>query len=1034
MSAEEHARAPVKVPDEEGRMDPTVKVCAGTACVASGSLEIAEKFREAFNGHPELRVQVDEDCLCGQDVGITGCHGFCAAGPLVKVPRVGVMYCRVTEDDVNEIIETTLAKGELVERLLFKDPRDGTPCRNEHDIPFFRKQMRVALRHCGEVDPEDIDDYVRVGGYGSLERALGMQRADVVDEVKRSGLQGRGGAGFPTGFKWQIVGEAEGTKKYVVCNGDEGDPGAFMDRSLMEGDPHAVLEGMTIAAFAVGARRGFIYVRAEYPLAVARLKVAVRQSRERGYLGSKILGRDFDFDVSIVEGAGAFVCGEETALLRSIQGLRGMPRPRPPYPAQEGLWGRPTLINNVETYANVPVVISDGAEKFSEVGTELSKGTKTFALTGNVNNIGLVEVPMGITLREIVYDIGGGIPKGKRFKAAQTGGPSGGCIPAVHLDTPIDYKSLQELGAMMGSGGLVVMDETTCMVKLARFFLEFLVDESCGKCPPCRIGTRVMLNILDGITKGKGTLEDLDVLEKLSRHIQSTSLCGLGQTAPNAVLSTLRHFREEYVEHIEWKHCRACECKEIVGSPCSHACPAGIDIPRYLRESAQERFDQAYLVVRERIPLPHVCGLVCFAPCEARCRRAQLDENLSIRAVKRAAVEYGSHAEPTDFEKPEPSGKKVAVVGSGPAGLTAAYYLARRCGHQVTVFERLPEAGGMLRYGIPRYRLPGESLDHEIDEIIKNAGVEIRTSTRAGSAEELKKQGFDAVFLAIGAHEGFRMNIPGEDQRGIWDGVSFLRRIAEGKDVDPGRRVAVVGGGNTALDAARSALRLGAEAVTVLYRRSQEEMPADPVEVEAAIEEKIDINYLTLPVSVQRQDDELVVDCIRMRLGEADASGRRRPEPIDGSEFQLDVDSIIVAIGQKPGDADKLGVGLGRGDLAVVDPHSLATDSDGVFAGGDFVLGPASVIDAIAHGRRAAVNIDRYLGGSGNIDETFTAPEDLTGIQGPGEEEGARGRLIPEHLVAGSRKEQFVQVERVFTKKQAVTEATRCLHCDLELT
>jgi len=1033
VSAEGYAQTSAKEPTAKGKMDPTVKVCAGTACVASGSLEIAAEFRKAFEGHPELRVQVEEGCLCGNDVGITGCHGFCAAGPLVKVPHVGVMYCRVSEEDVGEIIEKTLGKGELVERLLFKDPRDGTPCRNEQEIPFFRKQMRVALRHCGEVDPEDIDDYLRIEGYTSLEKALGMGPAALIDEVKRSGLQGRGGAGFPTGFKWQIVADADGSEKYVVCNGDEGDPGAFMDRSLMEGDPHAVLEGMTIAGHVVGARRGFIYVRAEYPLAVARLKIAVQQARQQGYLGSGVLGRDFSFDVTIVEGAGAFVCGEETALLRSIQGLRGMPRPRPPYPAQEGLWGRPTLINNVETYANIPVLISKGAEQFSRVGTELSKGTKTFALTGNVNNIGLVEVPMGITLREIVFDIGGGIPKGKRFKAAQTGGPSGGCIPAVHLDTPIDYKSLQEIGAMMGSGGLVVMDETTCMVKLARFFLEFLVDESCGKCPPCRIGTRVMLNILDGITKGTGKLEDLEVLERLSRHIQSTSLCGLGQTAPNAVLSTLRHFREEYIEHIDRKHCRACECKELVGSPCSHACPAGIDVPRYLREAARERFDQAYLVVRERIPLPHVCGLVCFAPCEHRCRRAQLDENLSIRAVKRAAVEYGSEAEPPEFERPEPSGKRVAVVGSGPAGLTAAYYLARRCGHQATVFESLPEAGGMLRYGIPRYRLPGESLDREIDEIIKKSGVEIRTSTRAGSVEELKKEGFDAVFLAIGAHEGYRMNIPGEDEQGIWDGVSFLRRIAEGRGVDPGRRVAVVGGGNTALDAARSALRLGAQSVSVLYRRSEDEMPADPAEVEAALEEKVEINYLTLPLSVQRQGQELVVDCVRMRLGNADESGRRRPEPIAGSEFQLNVDSIVVAIGQKPEDAGDLGVGLTRGDLAVVDSHSLTTDSEGVFAGGDFVLGPASVIDAIAHGRRAAESIDRYLGGTGEIEETFTDPEDFTDMQSPAEEEDARGRLIPEHLVAGRRKEDFVQVEGVFTREQAKSEATRCLHCDLEL-
>jgi NADH:ubiquinone oxidoreductase subunit F (NADH-binding)/(2Fe-2S) ferredoxin len=562
-----------------------VRVCAGTGCVAGGSLKLVDAFRAAI-GTSGLATVEAVPCLEPEDIRITGCHGFCAVGPLVKIGADGLMYCQVQEKDVPEIVTATLRDGQVIERLLFRDPADGTRCRGEHDIPFFAKQQRIALARCGEVDPEDIDDYIRRGGYETVRRVLReWTPARVIDEVKRSGLQGRGGAGFPTGLKWQLVSESPGAIKHVVCNGDEGDPGAFMDRSVMEGDPHAVLEGMTIAAYAVGAARGFIYVRAEYPLAVDRLRTALKRARERGLLGDGIAGTAFAFDVTIVEGAGAFVCGEETALLGSIEGKRGNPRPRPPYPASKGLWGRPTLINNVETYANIPTIIGEGAGEFARMGTKLSKGTKTFALTGKVNNIGLVEVPMGITLREIIFDIGGGIPDGRAFKAAQTGGPSGGCIPASLLDTPIDYRSLQELGSMMGSGGLVVVDDSTCMVKLAKFFMEFCVDESCGKCPTCRIGTKVMLNILQRICEGEGEPDDLERLQRLGEHIQRSSLCGLGQTAPNPTLSTIRHFREEYEAHIADHTCPARECYKLVTfsivadlcngcTLCARACPS----------------------------------------------------------------------------------------------------------------------------------------------------------------------------------------------------------------------------------------------------------------------------------------------------------------------------------------------------------------------------------------------------------------------------------------------------------------------------
>jgi NADH:ubiquinone oxidoreductase subunit F (NADH-binding)/NAD-dependent dihydropyrimidine dehydrogenase PreA subunit/(2Fe-2S) ferredoxin len=574
--------------DRGGENGLTIKVCAGTGCVASGALKVAEAFRTALAQEPDLEGRVEEIKDLGDTVvGITGCHGFCAMGTLVAIPEIDAMYCRVVPKDVEEIVETTLRQGQLVDRLLFENPADGKRCTGESDIPFFSKQLRRALANCGEIDPENIDEYKDRGGYAALAKALHeMQPAEIVTEINRSGLQGRGGAGFPTGLKWQFVAQAPGERKFVVCNGDEGDPGAFMDRSVMEGDPHAVIEGMCIAARAVGAQRGFLYVRAEYPLAVDRMKIALRQASEHGYLGSDILNSGFSFEIDIVEGAGAFVCGEETALLNSIEGRRGMPRPRPPYPANEGLWGCPTLINNVESYANAVRIMADGAAEFSRIGTDFSKGTKTFALTGKVNNIGLVEVPMGITLREIIFDIGGGIPDGKEFKAAQTGGPSGGCIPAAHLDTPIDYASLQELGAMMGSGGLVVMDESTCMVKLAKFFMEFCVDESCGKCPPCRIGNKVMLNILDRITEGEGLPGDIEQLEALGAHIKRTSLCGLGQSAPNPTLSTIRHFREEYEAHIQRHQCPACECYKLVTffideelckgcEQCKSMCPSG---------------------------------------------------------------------------------------------------------------------------------------------------------------------------------------------------------------------------------------------------------------------------------------------------------------------------------------------------------------------------------------------------------------------------------------------------------------------------
>ena len=530
-----------------------ILVCNGTGCTSSKSPQILENFKRL----------VKENNLTNVRVIKTGCFGLCAKGPIVIIRPEDTFYAMVKPEDCEEIIKSHIMEGKVVERLLCKDI-DGKKVMKLDELNFYKKQKRIALKNCGVINPEDIDEYIAFDGYRALARVLReMSPDEVIEIVDKSGLRGRGGAGFPTGKKWKATREAKGDTKFVVCNADEGDPGAFMDRSILEGDPHAVLEAMEIAGYAIGAEKGYIYVRAEYPIAVERLKIAINQAREYGILGKNIFGTNFNFDIEIRLGAGAFVCGEETALLESIEGRRGQPRVKPPYPAQSGLWGCPTLINNVETYANIAQIILKGAEWYSSIGTANSKGTKVFALGGNVNNVGLVEVPMGTTLREIVFDIGGGIPNGREFKAAQTGGPSGGCIPKEHLDTPIDYESLKEIGSMMGSGGLIVMDDTKCMVCLAKFYLQFTVSESCGKCTPCRIGTKRMLEILEKLTSGEGNEYDIYRLEKLAVNIKKASICGLGQSAPNPVISTLKYFREEFRQHAIEKECKAMECKAL---------------------------------------------------------------------------------------------------------------------------------------------------------------------------------------------------------------------------------------------------------------------------------------------------------------------------------------------------------------------------------------------------------------------------------------------------------------------------------------
>ena len=577
IRAEKHSELELRVNTNYKGARKDILVCHGTGCTSSKSPAILERLKEL----------IKEKNITDVNVVKVGCLGLCSKGPVVIVRPEDTFYSMVTVDDCEEIIESHILKGEIVQRLLCKNIDSKELIEKLDDQPFYKKQKRIALKNCGVIDPENIDEYIAFDGFKALEKVLTkMKPEEVIDELTKSGLRGRGGAGFPTGMKWNFVLKEKGEQKYVVCNADEGDPGAFMDRSILEGDPHAILEAMSIAGYTVGANKGYIYVRAEYPIAVKRLQIAIDQEKEYGILGKDILGTKHEFDIEIRLGAGAFVCGEETALLESIEGKRGQPRLKPPFPANSGLWQKPTLINNVETYANITKIINNGADWYASIGTEGSKGTKVFALGGNVNNVGLVEVPMGTTLREIIFDIGGGIPNGRKFKAAQTGGPSGGCIPEKYLDTPIDYESLKEIGSMMGSGGLIVMDDTKCMVNLAKFYLDFTVSESCGKCTPCRVGTKRMLEILEKICEGNGTEKDIEKLRTLADNICKASVCGLGQTAPNPVISTLRYFEDEYKEHVIDKSCRAKECKNLTKIEidpekckgcdlCKKACPVG---------------------------------------------------------------------------------------------------------------------------------------------------------------------------------------------------------------------------------------------------------------------------------------------------------------------------------------------------------------------------------------------------------------------------------------------------------------------------
>lgn len=1001
-----------------------ILVCGGAGCVSSNCAEVEQALHEVLeaSGIAE-KISVVQ----------TGCMGTCAFGPVMLILPEEIYYTHVNPEKVKEIVEKHIIGGQYIEEYTFYDNDQQKYIPKMNDIPFFNRQVKVALRNCGRMDHGSVDAYIARDGYFAIHKALtSMQPLDVIGEVKASGLRGRGGGGFPTGIKWQAGYNAPEGQKYIICNADEGDPGAFMDRSILEGDPHSVIEAMMIGGYAIGADKGYVYVRAEYPIAVERLGAAIDEARERGLLGQKLFGSDFVFDLEIRIGAGAFVCGEETSLMKSTEGRRGEPVQKPPFPFERGLFGKPTIINNVETFANIAPIILNGGEWLAQYGTEKSKGTKVFALAGNIVNTGIVEIPMGTTLGEVVYKIGGGIPNHKSFKAAQIGGPSGGCITRENLNTPLDYESVSKLGAIMGSGGLIVMDEDTCMVDTARYFMDFIQDESCGKCTPCRLGTKRMLEILERITSGHGKEGDIELLIELGETIRRTAMCGLGQTAPNPVLSTIQYFRDEYDEHIRKSRCDAGVCGELFVSPCENACPAHINVPGYLALAAEGRFADAYRLIRQENPFPAVCGRICTHPCEFKCRRAQLDEPIAICDLKRFIADQAFMNEEITTQDlvVQRNGKSIGIIGSGPSGLTCGYYLAR-LGYEVHVYESNPVPGGMLNVGIPKYRLPKDVLLHEI-QLIERSGVHIHLNTKVGldiSLDDLRQR-HDSVYIASGTHLSKKMDVSGEDLPGVIHGIDFLREVNLGNPMEVGKKVVVIGGGNTAFDSARTALRLGAKEVTMLYRRTRYDMPADPREIEEALEEGIVIKELVSPVNVVGKDRVEAIECQEMELSGFDNSGRPRPQAKEGSIITVRADMVIPAVSQMTDlpFVDRHGaIKLTKWDTFEVNKDTQMTTMAGVFAGGDVVRGSDVAITAIADGKRAAQNIDRYLGGKGVLNKGLPIAIPQPVID---EELMEHERFSMKILDPNARKLTFDEVIVGYHRLNAIAESMRCLRCD----
>ena len=1021
---------------------PRIAVGMGTCGSGNGAESVYHAFADAINNRG-----------LGISLVRTGCFGFCAAEPLVNILIPGkplVILQRVQPNDVAAILddlnagrvpaELALCRIEewdhITGHIKFGAGFPEIPLWNE--VPFFQGQKKIVLRNCGLIAPDDIEEYFAVGGYQALYKVLIDSNPDqVIEQIKAAKLRGRGGAGYQTGIKWEFMRKARAGKKYIICNADEGDPGAYMNRNEIESDPHALIEGMVIGAYVMGAEEGIVYVRAEYPLAVHRLSRAIEEAKECGILGDNILGRGFHFHLSMVEGAGAFVCGEETALIRSLEGKAGRPTPRPPYPAESGLFGCPTNINNVETWYNVAPIVLKGPAWFTEIGSPKSPGTKVFSLVGKIQSTGLVEMPLGTPLKTFVYDIGGGGVNGRTIKSVQTGGPSGGCIPHEMFDTAVDYESLSQIGSIMGSGGMVVMDEDNCMVDVARYFIEFTHSESCGKCVPCRVGLDKSLHYLNKLSHGQASQSDIAALDELARMIRDTSLCGLGQSAPNPVLTSLRHFRHEFDDHILAHRCRAGVCEDLALSPCENSCPLHMNIPRFLQLLKEDRLDEAFESIAIDNPLPASTGRVCQHPCDNRCRRAGTDESVNMREVHRFVADtiynsdrYEALKTKIVSQRQPDSGKKIGVVGAGPTGIACAYYCAL-AGHDVTMYDSNPLPGGMLRYALPEYRLPKSVLDKEL-ELVERMGVKFQGNTRVPQDLSLNELDalYDAVFLAIGTWKESWVYLPGTVLKGVYPALPLLEKVSKNEPVELGARVAVIGGGNAAIDSARTALRLGAK-VTIIYRRERKDMPAIPEETEAAEEEGAQIVFLATPHRIVGDGAGKVqaVEVVKTRLGEYDASGRRRPIPTHDI-LRFDCDSIILAVGETV-DADfarASGLKIKENALIEVDRYTLETSRSKFYAGGDLITGASNVSNAMGYGKKAARNIDERLMGMHRWELLFPMFEyDQT----PPTHASESHRHHVTELPAAVRASTFEEATHGLSAVEAMEESCRCLRCDL---
>ena len=1034
---------------------PFVTVGLGTCGVGNGAESVWDALHRAASGSGLV------------DVKRVGCIGFCSEEPLVMAfapGRPALLFGRFDPSAAAELVEALekaaaavpdarpldkLARKALARAdgwdFLTSDPfvfGSGfatTP--RWTDLPFFADQCRVVLRDCGMIDPESIDDYLAVGGYRTLlDRLDGGDPAAAIGEIRESGLRGRGGAGFPAWRKYEAVRAGAPGPKYVICNADEGDPGAYMNRNEIEGDPHMVLEGMLLAAWMSGASRGVVYIRSQYKLARSRLTRAVDDARARGLLGSGIGGSGFSFDIDIVAGLGSFSCGEETALMASVEGGPGRPRPRPPYPTVAGLFGRPTVINNVETLCNLPPILARGGAWFRALGDRSGGGTKVFSLVGKARNTGLIEVPLGTPLAAIVYGNGEGTGTLRSVRAVQTGGPSGGCVPADQLHIPVGYESLAELGSIMGSGGLVVLDDDDCMVDFARYFARFALRESCGKCVPCREGLAQVVRLLDGIVDGTGSLSDIDAIEALARYIRDASLCGLGRTAANPILTSIAHFRAEYVEHILARRCLAGVCENLFEAPCENSCPLGMNAPGTLQLLKEGRIEEAYELTLRDNPLPGTVGRVCHYQKRLRCRRSSMDDPICHGEIHRylADTMYKMGREKAVYrtilkERHPDTGRTVAIVGAGPAGLTAAWYLSR-LGHRVTVFDEHPEAGGSPRWRIPAFRLPSDITKKE-NEFIKSMGIRFVLNARIGRDIPFGtlETGFDATLVCVGARADRVLGIAGEAYRGVLAGTRFLEGLNTGsKRERPGDRVVVAGGGNAAVDAARSVVRLGASA-TVVYGRMRSEAPCDADELKAALEEGVEFAFLSHPVEILGDDSGAVrgVRVMRMKAGPAQHTGRHATLPT-GEFVELPCDAFIVAAGEKVSVegfelSDGRRLPMTTAGTVKVDPLSYRVEGHPVWAAGDAVSGPSSVAEAMGQAKTAARAMDRFLSGEDRFGSLFRAFDYSNDV--PPIVHGRAGR--PKRLDAHVRGGTFMEVSNGYTGEQASREASRCLRCDV---